>query len=208
MCSKLRIQWVTLVLFLLPISFFPLLQIDYQFSTVEAQSPYPPPTSEELSTELQTPYPPPDQGDQPPLIQLPYPPPASGDGPLQIEDPLIDDAKVYASGYNISLDEAIEQLKLQDVIGELNAQLTMGETDTFAGLWVQHQPYYRVIVRFTNNGETSLHEYVKDSPLANLIDILRADVNLTELEETRSQADQMITKLGISVGSGINVKEN
>ena len=90
------------------------------------------------------------------------------------EEALMQDAKMYASRFGVDLDEAIRRLKLQSEIGDLNAELAAKERDTFAGLWIQHQPEYRVIVRFTRNGGVTIRPYIENGPLADIIEIRTA----------------------------------
>ena len=59
-----------------------------------------------------------------------------------------------------------------DAISTLQKRLQIGEADTFAGLWVEHEPQYRVVVAFTHDGQETIGKYVApDSELAGLIEI-------------------------------------
>ncbi|MEW5871318.1 MAG: hypothetical protein AB1894_18745 [Chloroflexota bacterium] len=127
---------------------------------------------------------------------------------LEESNALLVDAKMYASMNNVSVDEALRRLKLQDKIGDLNAQLIDNEKDTFAGLWIEHQPDYRVVVRLTQAAESIVLSYIADSTLANIIDLSPAETNLQELEESQTQITQICNKLGIICNSSINIKEN
>ena len=60
--------------------------------------------------------------------------PLEYDAPIFEGDALILDAQNYAFEYDVSLDEALQRLKLQDSIGILNNKLMTNEQDTFAGL--------------------------------------------------------------------------
>lgn len=124
------------------------------------------------------------------------------------EEALMQDAKMYASRFGVDLDEAIRRLKLQSEIGDLNAELAAKERDTFAGLWIQHQPEYRVIVRFTRNGGVTIRPYIENGPLADIIEIRTASVTLAELEADRDQAARIARGLGIRDFSAINIIEN
>jgi hypothetical protein len=121
---------------------------------------------------------------------------------------LLVDAEVYASMNNVSLEEALRRLKLQNEIGNLNAQLSENEKGTFAGLWIEHQPNYRVIVRLTQIVESIILPYVGNSHLADMIDLSPAETSLQELEESQSQITKICKKLGILCNSSINIKEN
>ena len=106
------------------------------------------------------------------------------------------------------LDEAIHRLKFQDDIGNLNAELTKKEESTFAGLWVQHQPKYRVIVLFTQNGDVTLSPYIKNGILTDMIEVRKADVTFNQLEVARDRAVQIANELSLPSFSAINVIEN
>ncbi len=126
----------------------------------------------------------------------------------QGDEALTRDAQAYAAAMGVNLDEAIRRLQLQDEIGSLNAALVVNEADTFAGLWIQHQPTYRVVVQFTHNGETTIRPYIENGPLAGIVDVRIAHVTLNELESARSHAAQIAREIGIRASSGINVVEN
>ena len=99
-------------------------------------------------------------------------------------------------------------MQLQDIIGELNAKLVKEESDTFARLWIQHKPNYRVIVRFTENGKATIQQYINNSPLTGIIEVRNANANLNYLEEIQSHATQICNVLNISHYSSINIVEN
>jgi hypothetical protein len=56
------------------------------------------------------------------------------------------DAEAYSKRFGVSKDEALQQLGTQDEIGELNATLEREQAETFSGLWIQHEPKYRIVV--------------------------------------------------------------
>lgn len=121
---------------------------------------------------------------------------------------LAQDAKMYATEFDVDLNEAIRRLKLQGDIGDLNADLSEKEEKTFASLWIQHKPEYRVIVQFTQNGEAILQPYIKDGPLTDMIEVRMANVTLNQLRIDRERAAQIVNMLGIRAYTGINIIEN
>ncbi len=127
---------------------------------------------------------------------------------VQVDDALIMDAKAYSSAMGVDVDEAIRRLQLQDDIGKLNRELTEKEAETFSGLWIQHQPEYRVIVMFTRDGETTLQSYVQNGSLAGLVEAHTASATLKELEVARYQAVQTVGNLGIRISSAVNIPNN
>ena len=118
------------------------------------------------------------------------------------------DAQFYAADFGVSVEEAICRLAIQDQIGPLDAEISSGEPDTFAGLWIHHEPEFGVTVLFTENPEATLAPYVKDTELVGIIKARKARVSLRYLKQAQRQARVMASATGIPVGSGINVPEN
>ena len=128
--------------------------------------------------------------------------------PEGISPALAQDAQWYADQYGVDLQEAITRLTLQEPIGKLGAELEAREADTLAGLWIQHEPEYRVVVAFTRDGESTIGKYVQDGLLADIIEVRTADATLRELEQAQARANQIIDGLGFQPSSGINVIKN
>jgi len=127
---------------------------------------------------------------------------------MKVSDALRRDAEAMAEELGISVDEAIRRLKLQDPIGTLGAELERLEADTFAGLWIQHEPEYRVVVAFTRNGEETIRPYVEGTPLADLIEVRTVEATYEELKAAQQEAHWLLDELGLALASGINIKEN
>jgi hypothetical protein len=125
-----------------------------------------------------------------------------------VADAVMQDAQGYAEEYGISNDEAVSRLMLQDSIGELNAALTLSERDTFGGLWVEHAPQYRVVTRFTRDGENIIRPYIEKGPLADLVEVRPAKVTLAELEVELAQIAVALRELDFGVNASISVPEN
>lgn len=134
---------------------------------------------------------------------------APADGMVsEVDQPLLMDARMYASMNNVSVEEAMRRLKLQSVIGDLNGELSRNEKDTFSGMWIQHQPDFRVIVQFTRYAAATIQEYIRSLSLENIVALTLAERSLEELEKTQSQVAQICTQLGIAYNTSINVKAN
>jgi len=179
------------------------------FSVAAEQVPYPSPESANNALELD-PYPPPSLPSQ----SFPYPPPVSiwntppDNESVEIKKAMLADAETYSSMYGVSIDEATRRLTLQGIVEELNANLVTNENTTFAGLWIQHEPEYRVIARFTSNGSATIKSYIQNTPLYNLVEVRMADINLEELKLEQLQATQIMNQSNFPFRTGINVKEN
>jgi hypothetical protein len=129
-------------------------------------------------------------------------------GSLSEEEALAQDAQGYASDQGVDLEEAVRRLKLEDPIGDLQADLLARERETFAGLWIQHSPDYQVIVQFTRHGEETIRPYIEGGPLVDIVEVRPAGRSLAELEATQDAVMDTILELDISVNSGLNLSEN
>jgi hypothetical protein len=119
---------------------------------------------------------------------------------------------LYARAYCVSVEEAERRMAIQlrdsvgpktepgppppqppDSIGTINATLQEKEAGTFAGLWIQHRPDYRVVVAFTRNSAATLAKYTKD-PLFKPID--RPGPTLAELRAMQDRLTKELTERG------------
>ena len=128
--------------------------------------------------------------------------------PEGVSPALAQDARMYADDFGVSLEEALTRLILQGPAGELSGNLEANEADTFAGLWIQHEPEFRVIVMFTRNSEKTIRPYIEDGPLEEIVEVRNAETTLLELQRSQTNANKIVTGLGFRVASGINVFEN
>lgn len=125
------------------------------------------------------------------------------------ENPLLYDAQAYASETGVSINEALRRLQLQDIAGELDAELTAKEKETFAGLWIEHKPEFQVVVQFTNGSEEVIKPYLKQYPeIANFVNVRTGGVSLAELQRIQADLTTYVRALGVPVDSGINVRMN
>lgn len=124
------------------------------------------------------------------------------------EQVLADSAANYASTVGVDINEAMSRLKLQDSIGNLEATLAEKEAAIYAGLWVQHQPDFRIIVHLTKIDKGVLTPYLTDATLSKLIELREATFAIKELEFARAQAAEVVAKFGIRFSSGISVSDN
>ena len=128
--------------------------------------------------------------------------------------PVSADVQSYADEWGISIDEATRRLNLQDTMGELDAALQENESDTFAGLWIEHGATaddFGVVTRFTSDGAQTLQrysQYIAAGPLAGMVETRSADKTIEELRTARKSAIGNLVGLAVPVESGVNVLEN
>lgn len=125
-----------------------------------------------------------------------------------VSDALRRDAEAYAEAQGVSLDEAIRRLRQQDPIGELNTVLRDREGDVFGGLWIQHQPEYKVIVLVTRDQRRIRRRYVRGGPLEDVVEIREAEATLEELEGAQAETMRVLEEVGSRADTAIDVKQN
>ena len=118
------------------------------------------------------------------------------------------DVQYYANDLGIDVEEAAYRLSLQESIGKLNACLEGEEKDTFAGLWIEHEPSYQVVVAFTRDGEDTLAIYITGSALEDIVRVRSAAVTYEELRAVQAETDRLLQPLNTPFSSGINIQEN
>tara|TARA_B100000315_G_scaffold189898_1_gene179826 strand:+ start:1802 stop:3532 length:1731 start_codon:yes stop_codon:yes gene_type:complete len=136
------------------------------------------------------------------------PVPPGSTGLITETDAVRMDAQSYADDMGVDIEEAMRRLALQDPIGQLNATLAAQESDTFAGLWVEHDPDYKVVVLFTRNGEETIRPYIQDTPIADIVEVRGADATLLELSAAQSEASGILEAMGVAANSAVDVQRN
>ncbi|WP_394751711.1 S1 family peptidase [Crenothrix sp.] len=118
------------------------------------------------------------------------------------------DAKMYSVSAGISIEEAKQRFKLTDKIGNLEEKLSREESDTFAGLWLEHKPKLRLVAQFAGGTKKDISTYMPEELMA-ISEVRAAKVSLAGLKKMRTKAITSFTNAGnIPIESDINVKEN
>lgn len=144
-----------------------------------------------------------------PIAGLPTREPAEGTPePLGPEEALRRDAEAYAGRFGVTVEEAVRRMQFQDGIGDLNAALLANEAGTFGGLWIEHEPAYRVVALFTRNGKRTIRPYLAGKPYAHVVKVQEARYTLAELEAISAQATRELARLDFGVNVSLNVQGN
>jgi hypothetical protein len=131
---------------------------------------------------------------------------------------------LYARAYCVPVEEAERRMAIQlrdavgsktepgpppappqDSIGAVAQALGEKEAATFAGLWIQHQPRYRVVVAFTSNAAKTLAKYTRDA-LFEPLD--RPGPTLAELTETQERLTRIFTERGFRWASAARMEQH
>ena len=68
----------------------------------------------------------------------------------------------YARTYGVTSAEAKYRLSKEKYIGEMGNRMETGSPETFAGIWIEHKPAFRVVVRFVGDAKAQLAKYTQD----------------------------------------------
>lgn len=124
------------------------------------------------------------------------------------EDPRIF-GEIYAEHFEVTVDEAMRRFELQGITGELDAEVTNKEAETFAGLWIEHTPEFKVVVLFTRDAEETIKPYLQSYPdLAEIIEVRTAEMSLVELQAVQYAFTDSLMDLGIPTDSEVDVYKN
>ena len=133
-------------------------------------------------------------------------PPAGG--PPEIST----DAQAYADEFGVAGEEAQRRLLLQDAAGRLEAGLSEAQPDSFAGLWITHEPAFRVVVRFKGDrtaAADALARGVRGGPLEGLVDLEFAQTSLEDLESLREEVQAAAAASGAPrADTAVDIRQN
>ncbi|MEI4516303.1 MULTISPECIES: S1 family peptidase [unclassified Stenotrophomonas] len=115
-----------------------------------------------------------------------------------------DDAglKGYAEEMNLSVDQAKARTINQDDAMMLNRRLQKELPDSFAGLWMEHYPTFKVVVRFTGDARAQLARYTKDPRYV----AQSAPRSLEFLLATQQEMAAQLAAAGIKFEGGTDIK--
>ncbi len=105
---------------------------------------------------------------------------------------------MYAEQFGVDLLEAITRLNASRACGEAERG-TRGQ---------RSKNLRRVVVMFTRDGEKTIHPYIEDAQLREIVEVRQARATLQELRKAQTEANRVVSSLGFQIASGINVFEN
>lgn len=123
-----------------------------------------------------------------------------------MDDALARDAVEYSRMVGVSEAEALRRLQLQSVIGELSASLEAQQQGRFGGLFIEHEPDYRVVVLLTSLDGDVVSRYVAGTPLEGIVEVRSAEYSLTELLRDQEALDEKLSQPGVWID--LNIKAN
>lgn len=129
----------------------------------------------------------------------------AGVSPVFAADQSTDPAtRHYAETMKIGTDEAAQRMEAERVASKLNALLQVEQPETFAGLYIEHAPEFKIVVRFTGNASTQLAAYTNDR----LYTAETAPRSLELLRATQREVADQLTKAGIEFAITLDLKSS
>ena len=123
------------------------------------------------------------------------------------DSPELFEAAVYAYNFNVTIEEAQNRFKIEDAFRGLETELETNEFETYAGLWIQHEPAFRIVVAFTRDGEETIKKYVSAN-LTAYVEARTVKYSYSELLDAQSKVMIALRDLGIPADSASYVQEN
>jgi len=115
--------------------------------------------------------------------------------------------KIYAEHDAITVEEELHRFEIRDAFAGLDTELSIKERETFAGLYIQNEPEFRIVVLFTHDGEETIKPYIPDG-MDEYIEVRTANVSYFELQNAQSEISSSIRSLGIPTASEIDIYTN
>jgi hypothetical protein len=126
----------------------------------------------------------------------------------QVEDARVRDARRYGADQGLEVDEAGRRLQLQALAGQLEAELRSNEPGRFGGLWLEHQPQFRVVVALTDGGIEAIQPYIPSAALADVAEVHPVSAAVTQLKGVQVATLRTAAELGLPVASAIDYPRN
>jgi hypothetical protein len=119
-------------------------------------------------------------------------------------------AAVYAKHYGVTIDEALHRLTLQDSFPGLPTALENNEKATFGGIWIQHEPEYKIVVAFTENGQQTISKYSKyiSKEATAYIETRVVSKSLVELKNDQDKLLKYLNNQGLQLVSRVDIINN
>ena len=98
-------------------------------------------------------------------------------------------------------------MRLQDTIDDMDANIRKDYDNTFADIYIQHEPEYKVVVKFARTIPPNVYRLISDK-LQNDVILQKIRFSLNELEKARSSSVALLEKKGIHAISDIDTPSN
>jgi len=121
---------------------------------------------------------------------------------------LLLDARSYAAEFNVGVDEGLRRLRIQQSLGDVIELLQRATRQRFAGLWIEHQPEFRLVVRLVGDAPAprGLGAAVAGSPIPIVFQTGAAATQAELLAKIHSSLPQLQAALPDMAGTDVDVR--
>ncbi|WP_152566028.1 hypothetical protein [Lysobacter antibioticus] len=113
-------------------------------------------------------------------------------------------ASHYAAERGVTTAEASRRLSHVDEALKVKEAAEAKYPDTFGGLYIQHEPTYRVIVKFSRDAESSLRSLTADVAFVPV----KSAYSIRDLEKKATQVATILKDKGIQCSTNVDPKES
>ncbi len=110
----------------------------------------------------------------------------------------------YSRAYGVTEREAAQRQTATMRAGQLERQLQALHPETFAGLYIEHVPDFRVVVKLTSTPIQTLRSFTTDSRYTAVI----APQSMEMMHAVQDEGDAQLRSAGIEFMSGIDIKRS
>ncbi|MGH8754792.1 MAG: S1 family peptidase [Burkholderiales bacterium] len=118
--------------------------------------------------------------------------------------------QAFASKVGVSPEEAAKRRRIMDSIPE-DLETQLSAEPTFAGLWLQQEPEFRVVVQFKKTGVERGRILVSEQAASvwmNWVEVRSVAVSLAELAAGRAKIEAALKTMDIPFESGTDIMDN
>jgi len=142
------------------------------------------------------------------VVPRPTPETEPAPTPLDPEDSLVRDAAALAESEGLDLEEAVRRMEFQATIGDIQPALMADLPETYAGLWVEHKPQYRIVISLTEGDRSTIQPYITGKAWADFVEVRLATYSLAELMADQAVASKVGGQLNLALSTALDVMGN
>lgn len=127
---------------------------------------------------------------------------------VDVEGALHQDAAAFADDQGLPHEEAMQRMKFQETIGDIQPILMTDLPDTYGGLWVEQQPEYRIMIALTEGDIETIQPYLADYEWADFVEVRLVNYTLDQLSVDQTIASQAANSVKVPVITAVDVVNN
>lgn len=127
---------------------------------------------------------------------------------VNVEGALHQDAAAFAEDQDLSLDEAMQRLRFQETIGDIQPLLEADLPEIYGGLWVEHQPEYRIMIGLTKGDVETIRPYLNGYEWADFVEVRPVNYTMEELRADQAIASQAAESVKVTAVTAVDIINN